>query len=215
MYLTLSLPFIKETFKKYNTIYFNGELREPNFRITNTKARLGCCHHDNVCYGVRYGTIDVSKKYNRTEKEYINTILHEMIHLYIWQKDMKEPSGHRSHGVLFKHYASIINKDGWGISRCNEPSGGLAEIKESVEVMLCQVSDGRYFAAAMAKGCASKVARRYSGLRGVVFFKTKDAMFASMSRCRSRLCGKYITKKEYDSLVEANDCYQMLSIKRF
>ena len=122
--MTLTISYISEKFEKYNNLYFNGSLKTPKFKISNSKRALGtlCISRRLNFYGgyTKEHTISISKYYDRTEKQYDNTLIHEMIHLYISQNDIIDNG---SHGRHFKAECARINKYGWDLSRTTDTSG--------------------------------------------------------------------------------------------
>lgn len=124
--MILTISYIENAFDKYNYLYFNGSLEKPNFKISNGKHQLGLLEiRRTLIYGycnkyVTSYTLKVSRYYDRTEKDYDTTIIHEMIHLYIDQNNIIDDG---SHGKRFKAECARINKDGWNISRCTDVSG--------------------------------------------------------------------------------------------
>lgn len=118
--MILTIDYIEQKFALYNVLYFNGELITPNFGITNRKTQLGCLEiiYNHYIRRTIY-TLKVSRYYDRTEKQYDNTIIHEMIHLYIAQNHIIDNG---SHGRRFKAECARINKDGWNLSRCADVS---------------------------------------------------------------------------------------------
>lgn len=122
--MTLTISYISEKFEKYNNLYFNGSLKTPKFKISNSKRALGTLSISRRLnfYGgyTKEHTISISKYYDRTEKQYDNTLIHEMIHLYISQNDIIDNG---SHGRRFKAECARINKYGWDLSRTTDTSG--------------------------------------------------------------------------------------------
>ena len=116
--MVLTIKFIENSFDKYNVLYFNGLLKKPIFKITNSKRRLGSLGTRYLPFKNEY-TLSVSKYYDRTEKQYDNTIIHEMIHLYIDQMGIVDNG---SHGRVFKQHCARINQYGWNLSRCTDTS---------------------------------------------------------------------------------------------
>ena len=86
--MKLTLLYIENSFIKYNEKYFNGELVMPTFEITNSKIVLGQMETKYDMFYKKRFILRVSKYYDRTEKQYDETIIHEMIHQYISQKSI-------------------------------------------------------------------------------------------------------------------------------
>lgn len=198
--MELTICFIRESFHKYNKKYFNSELIEPNFSIINTKTILGRFKVRNTFYGSKSYTIEISKYYLRNEKQYNNTIIHEMIHQYIKQKGIKDTS---SHGYYFKNIAERINRDGWNISRCNsmEDTDISAENKKEYHVFKYIDRRGKYFLFVSSKSSVDiyiNFMKKYK--YEYKYFTSLDSMkYGKLTACRCRIRGYYITKDEYDS----------------
>lgn len=198
--MELTISFIRESFHKYNKKYFKGELIEPNFSIINTKTILGRFKCRKSVYGEKIYIIEISKYYLRNEKQYDNTIIHEMIHQYIKQKGIKDNS---SHGYYFKSIAAEINRDGWEIYRCNsmENIDIANENKKPYHVFIYHDRRGKYFLFAAAKSSVEmykKFMQKYN--YEYKYFVSFDSLkYGKLTACRSRIRGYYVTKADYDN----------------
>ena len=118
--------WLKDTFNFYNKKYFNGRLKTPIFSLNCPSEYWGEYSPD-----VRYdlltrkiyriysnGLIKINTTYDRNERDVINTLLHEMIHMYINTVDCVYPIC--PHGRLFKKWANKLNHDGWEIYEITE-----------------------------------------------------------------------------------------------
>lgn len=110
--MELTISYIERKFDLYNKKYFDGSLRKPSFKISKSKTQLGYLQTKFIPF--KFYTLGVSVYYDRTEKQYDETIIHEMIHLYISQQGIKDNG---AHGNRFKAECARINKDGWSLSR--------------------------------------------------------------------------------------------------
>lgn len=206
-YYMITIQFIERNFDKFNSEYFNNELVKPAFEIMHTKSLLGQCKWDRrngkrVNYRIR-----ISDFFVRTEKDYQNTILHEMIHLFIRQKDIKDTRAH--HGKVFYEYADFINQYGWNIARTDSVSGCEISDKETVTYYLVAFKDSRdkYFLMRYdptRKGGYLKKFAKYSYhyKMPVWFTSTDNRKYASFTKCRTGVRGRFITEQEYLSLKE-------------
>lgn len=102
--MELTIPFIQESFAKFNGAYFNNMLRTPQFQIITSRQTLGRCKRKN---GVI--TILISNYYNREKRDYEETIIHEMIHQ--WQLVMFNTADHRQ---TFRNKAWLIKRQSNG-----------------------------------------------------------------------------------------------------
>lgn len=198
--MELTISFIRESFHKYNKKYFKGELIEPNFSIINTKTILGRFKCRKSVYGTKIYTIEISKYYLRNEKQYDNTIIHEMVHQYIKQKGIKDNS---SHGYYFKSIAAEINRDGWEIYRCNsmENVDIANENKKEYHIFIYRTRQGKYFLFASAKSSVETY-KTFMKIHNYEYkyFTSHDSMkYGKLTACRSRIMGYYVTKADYDN----------------
>ena len=204
--MNLTIDYISKAFDKYNAKYFNGELVKPLFTIISTAHTLGqCCKKNNVLKGVYY-IIKISDKYDRNEHQYDNTIIHEMIHLYTFQKS-KNPSDW-GHGKMFYAWADKINKDGWEITRCSSMEGvGLAdESKVLYNIFTFYSKDNkRHFLMVSTpnkveyfKGIFKRNPEHYLDVK---FYQSKDSkLYATMPKCRTTLRGRTISKIDLENI---------------
>lgn len=85
-YIPLTRPKIKEIFDECNRLYFNNEVESPHkFELwTPTKKCVAWVRAAFDRKKQRYITaLHISSRYRWTEENLRNTIIHEMIHLYI------------------------------------------------------------------------------------------------------------------------------------
>jgi hypothetical protein len=211
--MTLTISYISEKFEKYNNLYFNGSLKTPKFKISNSKRALGTLSISRRLnfYGgyTKEHTISISKYYDRTEKQYDNTLIHEMIHLYISQNDIIDNG---SHGRRFKTECARINKYGWDLSRTTDVSGWklseeaqkrldnkLSNATYNIIVYQMYDTDNTQFIFKVAKG---KALNYYNHLKykckavKVKYFKSNDNIFESLPTCRCRIRGRIIDKND-------------------
>jgi hypothetical protein len=117
-----TLEWMKVNFDKCNRRYFNDKIPCPKFSLNCPEGYWGYYMPD-----ARYnritrkmvqinssGTLYLTSKYSRNEKDVISTLLHEMIHMYIMLVMKKYPLD--QHGRDFTQIASVLNRDGWNIS---------------------------------------------------------------------------------------------------
>lgn len=110
--MEITINYLIDKFDEYNRLYFNNELYHPTFKINKSSKVLGSMQTVKFC-GSKFFTLTISKYYDRSEREYDETLIHEMIHQYIGQKNMTDSS---SHGYIFKREMNRINKYGWNIT---------------------------------------------------------------------------------------------------
>lgn len=182
----------------------------PNFEITKKKNQLGCLQGKYNHYNGRIGyTLKVSNYYDRTEKQYDNTIIHEMIHLYIEQNHIIDNG---SHGRRFKAECERINKYGWDLSaRTNVSDWKLSEEAEKKEarkkakgyhiIVYKEVRNGSQF---FMKTSQNNVYRYKNYIENTLkapcrSFHTFDDIFEWLPKCTSRIRGKRVYENELNS----------------
>ena len=145
--------------------------------------------------------------FDRSDKDFCNTILHEMIHLYIRQNNIKDTRPH--HGKVFYQIADRINQYGWNISRCDSTEGCELTSKEKVTYnMVTYINrNGKYFLMRYNKKKESFYLRLFMKYKhkGIVWFTSTDnKKYAHFPECRTGCRGWFITKGEYDELAKEN-----------
>jgi hypothetical protein len=115
---------MRNAFHFYNKKYFGNKLQEPKFSTSPPQGDWGhywpqaFVKHGRVTEVNGPGTISLTNKWARTEKNVISTLIHEMIHMYIVTCLRIWPSN--QHDSTFQKIADRINQDGWNISATNE-----------------------------------------------------------------------------------------------
>ncbi len=94
------LNYIIEKFDYYNNLCFEGKLKRPVIRLNTRKAALGLTR-------VVDKSIEISVRMDLPEEEYIDTLVHEMIHYYILSNNLVDDS---PHGTLFKKIMNEITE---------------------------------------------------------------------------------------------------------
>lgn len=118
-FVRLTKKKIEEVFDFCNETYFNNEVEKPVYFETWTPNVhiIGMVRPIfNQKTKTIYSALHISNNYNWTETNLIETILHEMIHLYI--KDYINPKRWwhfffppRQHNKEFKRVMAKLNKD--------------------------------------------------------------------------------------------------------
>lgn len=215
--MVLTLSFIAENFAKFNKEYFDGKLNTPTFEITHVKSYLGQYHWK---YGSNYlwdghrvlseSVIRISNMFDRNETDYCNTLIHEMIHLYIRQNNIKDTRAH--HGRVFNSIADRINRQGgWHIARTDSIEGcGLTDkSKVNKYYIACFLSGstGQYFRFRINEKYLQYYKNRFDNYpkhynNVFIYVSTDDKKYAHYSKCYKSVRGYYISKEEYDTLRE-------------
>jgi hypothetical protein len=118
--------WMQKNFALFNQKYFGNVLIPPKFIVTNLNNMWGYYKFNgeynvltrNVTNIPNPGIIYLTNKYSREEKNVQNTLLHEMVHVYIYTILKKYPL--QQHGNYFKRIANKLNALGWNISERND-----------------------------------------------------------------------------------------------
>ena len=113
--MELTAQYLRERFRELNRQYFGGELPEPQLAVSNARTLLGqfsCRRQQKGIFGQYVNTnfkIKVSEFYNQSAEMIDDTLLHEMIHLLIAFRRLRDTS---PHGPLFRAEMARLNRMG-------------------------------------------------------------------------------------------------------
>ena len=206
-----TIDFMRSKFCEFNAIYFNNQLKVPFFEISHTKKSLG----DLITIGDEY-TIRLTDYYVQTKKNYEETLLHEMIHLY--QRQILNTSGH---GDSFIEKAYEINSKGkYNVEIKTDVS--VFKTKKEHYVAVYQTYDNKYFLFGISPKNIYKWLNCLETCSQAIryfYFKSSDEQFAGLPACRSICRGYYISESEAKELRQKYNCkiYEKLTagIKTF
>lgn len=116
--MALTIDILHAWFRQFNADYFGDELPVPRIALSKARTRLGTMSCRRVRKLLRWTytdfTIRISTYYECSEREYQETLLHEMIHYYIAYKNISDTS---SHGKVFRQIMLQLNNEhGWNIT---------------------------------------------------------------------------------------------------
>lgn len=194
--MTLTIDLLRTWFKQFNADYFGDELPVPRLALSKARTRLGtmsCKRRLRVCV-VEYSdfTIRISTYYDCTEREYQETLLHEMIHYYITYKRIRDKS---SHGPVFRRMMERLNSQyGWHITvsssmRGHELSDPQSARKVCTYVVLAIVTnDGRRMLSVVSPRSAREIDRQARMVAEIVdhrWYMTQDEYFRKFPKVRT------------------------------
>ena len=205
----LTLDFIRENFEKINQKHFGNELMMPRFEITHVKSYLGQYHWRYGYDGRLFAdsVIRISDMFDRTDEDIINTIAHEMIHLYIRQNKLRDTRPH--HGTLFYSIANRLNREGgFHIARTDSVEGcGLRNNKGKKFIVCCYFSSNlnSYFRFVINEKYINDYLLRFKNSPSfykdaIIIVSTDDKTYANYTKCYRAIRGFRVTKDEYESM---------------
>ena len=110
--IKITKELLSTWFDKINEEFFNNELKKTNFVISHNTGRFGQ-------FRPRTWTIEISTHWVRSERDYMNTLIHECCHCYVRQT---YGCYVQSHGYEWREIANRINRQMGGkygtIQRC-------------------------------------------------------------------------------------------------
>jgi hypothetical protein len=211
--MEITISYLKEAFEKYNKEYFKDKLREPEFIISHEKNALGRCCYPRDGKGYR---IKISDYYVRPQKDIDNTLIHEMIHLYIRQQHIKD---NRAHGYKFQEMAWEINKHGWDIHRTNSVAGCKVRYAEDEVYSMFAYKNykGQYFLFRVLNSKTEYYAYKLDKdswyyKEWIHFTSTDSAKYGNFRACRSAIYGRFITNEQFNQLAPSNDYQRLVAI---
>lgn len=202
----LTTTYLEQKFNEFNSAYFKGELNMPTLVIFKSKRLNGQYSWKyNLKGELIKSVIRISNYYKRSEFDFCNTLIHEMIHLYIRQNNIKDTRPH--HGRVFYSIANRINKEGgWDIKRCNSNQGIESNIKQDFVVAAFEQKGKRFVFVINEKKVGYYINHFESYAHyyiNPIIFKTNNAKeFSNYCVCRSKVRGYYKTIDEFNKLFE-------------
>lgn len=208
--MELTAALLRQWFGAFNQQYFGGSLPEPRLEVSRSRTRLGTYSARRVRrglwgYELRGHTIRVSDYYDMPEREYQQTLLHEMIHYYISHVRARDTS---PHGQLFRAQAARINREGgWSISvstRADRWPVRREHTERQYLLLAVEATDGKHYATVVNPAYRQYIDRRAADWALVSvrhWVVSTDAAYASWTKVRS-LRLRRITADEYRRLTQ-------------
>lgn len=214
-YMKYNEQYFNNQFDLLNEQYFDGGLEKAKIGLVYNKSILGTHQYKN---GVHY--ICMSLYFIRTEKAYLTTLLHEMVHQYIKQNKIKDTS---IHGREFKRIAARLQKHGWNIKVYNKGSEdlGIIGMYKPVDFVIATFTlpNGKRWVCRIAPSRVQYYINWFEMypdyFKNPSIFKTQDVRFVHYPCCRKGTRGNQISIKELHDMVKTELIYkaQTLSIK--
>lgn len=107
--MNITKRILEEKFKEYNSLYFNNKLTKPKFFFLNDKRNYG-----RILLGSRNGKMPteiwISKMLNVNEEILKDTLIHEMIHQYVYERLYGLKYQLITHGIKFRYVCWKLNR---------------------------------------------------------------------------------------------------------
>lgn len=210
--MQIDILWMRDNFLAFNARYFNDALPVPRFHAGHSRTRLGSLSFKR---SMRWGqthlydfTITISNYYDQTEEQFLNVLLHEMIHYSIAHSGTRDSS---QHGPTFRNMMEKLNKDGWNITvttSTRDMKKAGEDIKNTVRkylVLSIEAADGRLFLSSVNHKFAQSIDQRISQIPDIVhhaWYTTTDPWFETMPRVRT-LRGRVVSREVYREKTEA------------
>lgn len=196
------LNFVADTFNRFNVAVFAAALPLPRFRLTHARTFRGkLTYRVTTSWGRRRADdfeMRISLDFDLPQEEWEDVVIHEMIHLHIAHRGIKDSS---SHGPKFRAIMTEINRL-HGRHICVTARTTKEQLDKDRRVRghyLCIVkfSDGRLGVAPVAKSRIFELwdtFRAWPEVVNVSWIGTVDPWFNRFPRVRSTKV--YITTRE-------------------
>lgn len=226
--MVITKKWLVEHYNKYNEEIFHGQLpslqRSENqtcdfdLAINNTRNTLGLfCMEKKPSQDLKL-TIKVSNYFDRSESDYIDTLVHEMIHCYLDYNGIRDTS---AHGVEFRRFMNIINQNyGLHIDVTSHKVWKPSNPKNCVYYMLAfETIDGRYFVARLSTTNLNAIVSRYAqspSIANMELYRSTNINFEAYRKntLRGKLRGRHVTKDKFESIVNGLEKEQKIPIQR-
>lgn len=179
-----TITYIKEKFDYYNKLCFEGKLPMPSIKLNTRYATMGITkvHVRRLSNGniIKDIYIEISNRQDLPEEEYIDTLVHEMIHYYIEYNGLQDNS---MHGNLFlAKMNEIISRFGIKVTLAFTPTDEQLVNKKSRWRYVCVIDfdNEKIGIAVVAKNKVFEFWRTYptiSGIRNVKWYASNRAIF--------------------------------------
>lgn len=211
--MILTTDILRTWFRQFNTDYFGGELPMPRIVLSKARTRLGtmACKCTRRLLKRVYSdfVIRISTYYECTEREFQETLLHEMIHYYIIYKRIPDTS---SHGKVFREIMHQLNsKYGWHITitssmRGRKVADESGRSRRSAFLVLAVIlNDGTCMLSVVSPKSARKLDVMAKGVKEIAdyrWYMSSDPYFADYPVVRS-LRARRVEKELYNEKTAA------------
>lgn len=167
-----SLDYIKEKFEFYNKLCFDGKLPMPPIKLNMRYGQMGITKFQIIQTSdgnirLENISIEISIRQDLPEEEYIDTIVHEMIHYYIAYNNIIDDSPHGT--VFMEKMNHIMNTYGIRVTIAFDPTDEylVNSITRPRYVCVSEFEDGRMGLGVVAKNKIFQIWHLMSQMPGV------------------------------------------------
>lgn len=124
-------------FYEYNSLFFQNKLPIPFFIVIHTRKTIGrfsCEYNENG--DVKNPIIEISDRYEYTEAQLKDIIVHEMLHYYLDYTHQNEP---QEHGKRWKQMALFFNEKFGTNIQIRTDTSCIKEVKKQKKWLLSDI----------------------------------------------------------------------------
>lgn len=195
-----TLPFLREKFDLFNALCFGGCLPPVRIALSRSRRTLGQFRHRTVGT-LRECDILISVCYDRPQVEIEDTLIHEMIHYYIWHRRIRDDS---THGLAFRRKMQEINLRfgrNLEISHRSTPAERDSDItRRANHICVTRWRDGSLCLTVCATTCIFAIRRAFLAdprVEAVEWWWSSDPWFNRFPKARTPRAFR-LTRADYD-----------------
>lgn len=215
--MVLTTEWISDAFERCNRMYFRAVLPVPNFSISTARTYLGLCKYrynettgQNECF-----EIVLSSFRTLSEEQYIDVLLHEMIHYFIAYFSIKDSS---THGCVFKAMMRRLNMCGRHIAISHRANEVWTKSKAEQYLIVALVDEKLgWLMGRIADTRVRDTARRLQEAEGVLYaewFVSDHPDFAHFSKARSLRFRRVRRTYFEEQIARAQPCEELAQYKK-
>ena len=190
-----TLEYLEERFDTFNAMCFDGALPRIPIRLSHARSFVGRIQYKPVrnwrgkVVRCEDFVLRISTRFDLSEAETEDTLIHEMIHYWIAFTGQRDSS---THGRLFRAKMKEINES-YGrhltISHRSTPEELDRDTRARTHhVCVSRLADGRTAVTVCASTCVRQIRRAFAltpSVRHTTWFTTTDPWFNRFPRCRT------------------------------
>ena len=167
-----TLDYIRKKFEYYDRLCFENKLPMPLIKLNMRYGTMGITQYRTVVDNDGKSSnadfsIEISVRMDLPEEEYIDTLVHEMIHYFIAYNNIQDDSPHGSVFQQIMH--NITNTYGIRVTIAFDPSDEylVKSITRIRYVCVADLENGKMGLAVVAKNCLFQLWQQMQNIDGV------------------------------------------------